>query len=159
MAEIDLQGLQDEFGITVEPVEVVYDIPPEGQGPTPEQILQTNVVKANVILDRVIEEMANGNFSARMAEVAAKAVDSVTNIATTMGNLTNQYSDLQLKLDMIQYKKKLMENQGSKITQQIGQQNILVSNREDLLKMLRNGGPNKQIEDVKGEGDNDERNY
>ena len=158
MPEIDLETLQDEFGITQEPVEVVYDFPTENT--SPERILQENVVKANLVLDRVISEMENGNFSARMAEVAAKTVDSITNLAATMGNLTFQFQDLQTKLAMIKLKERQVEIQQNKITQvtKIGNQNILVTNREDLLKLLK-GDKNKQLEHVmKGEGEYDERN-
>jgi len=159
MAEVDLAGLQEEFGITQEPVEVVYDFPEEPIGP--DKILQENVVKANVVLDRIITEIANGNFSARMAEVAAKTVDSITNLAATMGNLSFQSQDLQMKLSMIRLKERQVDIQENKITQvnKIGTQNILVTNREDLLKLLK-GEKTKQLEHVtKGEqGDDDERN-
>ena len=42
MPEIDLETLQDEFGITQEPVEVVYDFPTENT--SPERILQENAL-------------------------------------------------------------------------------------------------------------------
>jgi len=158
MAEIDLETLQEEFGITREPVDVVYEFPDKPS--TPEQILQQNVVKANLVLDRIISEIEGGSMSARMAEVAAKTVDSITNLAATMGNLTFQFQDLQTKLAMIKLKERQVEIQQNKITQvtKIGNQNILVTNREDLLKLLK-GDKNKQLEHVmKGEGEYDERN-
>jgi len=156
MSEIDLQRLQEEFGVIQEPIEVEYNIPEEQI--TPDRVLQENVVKANLVLDRIINEMENGNFSARMAEVAAKVVESITNIASVMGNISNQFADLQTKLEMIKLKEKQIQLQERKITNinKIGNQNILVTNREDLLKLLK--GENKLIENVKGEGEYDERN-
>ncbi len=155
MAEIDLVGLQDEFGITQEPVDVEYDFPEKPQ--TPDQILHANVVKANHILDRIISDIEGGAMSARMAEVAAKTVDSITNIATSMGNINFQYQDLQNKLSMIKLKEKQLEIQQGKVTNinKIGSQNIIVSNREDLLKLLKGEKTAEQIV-MKGEQGDDE---
>lgn len=140
MSEIDLGFLQEEFGITQEPVEVEYSFPEEEV--SPEKILQENVVKANIILDRVIAEMTGGSFSARLVEVASKAVDSITNIASTMGNISSQFADLQTKLDMVKLKQKQLEIQEKRLPApskviENQQNNFIVTNREDLLKMLK----------------------
>jgi len=145
MSEIDIGRLQEEFGITQEPVDVEFDF--SNAPSSPETILQQNVVKANFVLDRIIREMENGNFSARMAEVASKMVDSITNIASTIGAISNQIVDLQLKMESIKLREKqidLMSN-AKKSSTTFNQQNILIVDRETLLKELKKGD-SKEVE-------------
>lgn len=131
----------DHNGVIWEPSE-----PVEGEGEDPDEIIRKNIDRANRILDRIEEEMVNGNFSSRLAEVAAKCMDSITNAVSQIQSTTYNNDYLQLKSRVVDLKKSELEfkvNNSNK-PQKVGSQNIIFTDRESLLKALEN----KRMEDV-----------
>lgn len=139
--ELDRKGLSEEFDIEYIKVE---NKKLEKQVKNAEESLEENVERANRILELVENELNEGNFSARLVEVAGQIMNTVTNTnKETLANI-NYKSYLQIREKLIQYKYDELKMKQNKIKSPTNQ-NIIVSNREDILKIL--GGDNKQIEE------------
>ena len=143
MPEINRQKLEESLGINGEnqPSEldtIISDIPIND---FEDDTIKENIDRANRMLDRVEDEMDRGNFNARMVEVFAKLIDSVTNAATQIQSSTynNDYLVLKQKLaELKEYEvKSKVKGLAQGNTQISSQQNIIVSNREDILKILK----------------------
>ena len=112
----------------------------------PEEALKENIDRANRILDRVEQELENGNFTARMVEVAGNILNTVTNSSKELITNINYKKYLQIREKMVKYKYDELEAKKQKFRSPTSQ-NIIVSNREDIMKLI--SGEVKQIETTK----------
>ena len=139
--ELDRKGLSEEFDIDYLKAE---NKKLEKSSKNAEESLEDNVERANRILDMVETELENGNFSARLVEVAGQIMNTVTNAnKETIANI-NYKTYLQIREKLIQYKYDELEAKKNKMKIPTNQ-NIIVTTREDVLKILNK--ENKQIED------------
>jgi len=111
----------------------------------PDEALKENIDRANRILDRVEEELESGNFTARMVEVAGNILNTVTNSSKELITNINYKKYLQIREHMVQYKYDELEAKQSKFRSPTSQ-NIIVSNREDIMKLIN--GETKEIENT-----------
>jgi len=111
----------------------------------PEESLKENIDRANRILDRVENELENGNFTARMVEVAGNILNTVTNSSKELITNINYKKYLQIRESMVKYKYDELEAKQQKFRSPTSQ-NIIVSNREDIMKLIN--GEVEQIEDT-----------
>jgi len=111
----------------------------------PDEALKENIDRANRILDRVEEELESGNFTARMVEVAGNILNTVTNSSKELITNINYKKYLQIREHMVQYKYDELEAKQSKFRSPTSQ-NIIVSNREDIMKLIN--GEIKEIENT-----------
>ena len=93
MADLDFANLLEEFNLP-EPTEdeikkvkkdvktetpainmEVKNVDPED----PDHIIARNIAKADAILDKLMHEMDDGNFSPRMVEVSGQIINAITN--------------------------------------------------------------------------------
>ena len=111
----------------------------------PEEALKENIDRANRILDRVEQELDNGNFTARMVEVAGNILNTVTNSSKELITNINYKKYLQIRESMVKYKYDELEAKQQKFRSPTSQ-NIIVSNREDIMKLIN--GEVEQIEDT-----------
>jgi len=123
-----------------------------------ETVVKDNIERANRILDQVEEELNSGNFSARMVEVASKMIDSITNAASQIQTTSYNNNYLQLREKLIQLKKMDLEFRISNLNKgnnspRIGSQNIILADRESVLKFLKGG--DKNVKPYKGEPDDE----
>ena len=110
----------------------------------PDTIIYNNIDRAERFLDKIEEEVNNGSVNARMMEVASALINSITQASASIVG-SNQYSDemlykervLALKEREVMVKEALGKGGSNKITN-----NVLVTSREDLLKMIN--GNNEQ---------------
>lgn len=146
---IDRTLLEEEFNLQAQ--EVIADITRAtgSNAPTinnPNKYVEDNIERANKIMDKVLEEISNGNFTPRLAEVGALLANSVT-IAyekilskhATESSLKIKKRILELKERELDIKEKALSNQGNII-----HGNIIVSDRESMLRFL-NGDPPKLL--------------
>jgi len=140
--ELDLSVLDEAFGINyndipdgerphieIEQVEIDYD--------DPEDILKGNIKKANIILDKIQDEIANGNFTARMVEVAGNIINSITAASKEIITDKNYKQYLKIRNGLKKLKERevvIKEKLGGRHT--TTNQNIIVTSREDLLKIM-----------------------
>jgi hypothetical protein len=117
----------------------------------PKVALEENIEKANNILDLVIAEVANGNFSARLVEVAGQIINSITNASKEMITGSHNVAYLQLREKMLELKRVEIEMKKTK-SQRPTNQNIIISDRESILKFLDNDVENSN---EKGREEND----
>jgi hypothetical protein len=128
----DMDGIESE----VDRLTLVSDTDPE-------EVLKENIDRANRILDRVEQELESGNFTARMVEVAGAILNTVTNSSKEIMANINYKKYLQIRDSMVKYKYDELESKKAKFRSPTSQ-NIIVSNREDIMKLLN--GELKQIE-------------
>jgi len=149
MAELNRQGLAEEFDL--EKVENQPIVPTlyEGDDPgDPDEIIKTNIDRANRILDQVEDELQNGNFSARLVEVAAKTMDSITNAVAQIQSTVYNNDYLQLKARVVELKESELDYKVKNLKKpNVGSQNIIFTDRESVLKALKNNNVDK----LKGE--------
>jgi len=139
--ELDRKGLSKEFDIEyIEAENKKLTI----QSKNAEESLEENVSTANRILEMVENELNEGNFSARLVEVAGQIMNTVTNANKEIITSINYKTYLQIREKLIQYKYDELESKQNKMKIPTNQ-NIIVTTREDVLAILNKD--NKQIED------------
>jgi hypothetical protein len=115
----------------------------------PDLILSDNIVRANRILD-ILEQNAweTKKISARSAEVMAQLINAVTNAANSI--ISDEYNKayLQIRNNVLRLKEKEIQ------IKQIGggrsgTQQILVTDRESIIKILKEGKGGGSAPDVK----------
>lgn len=116
----------------------------------PLEALKLNIFNANQLLEKIQHEMNNGNFSARLAEVAGTIINSVTQSSKEILSDKNNVEVMEVRRAMAHLKAREIElkeqrvnntpaNMGGNTT------NVLITSREELLKMLEDKRP-KPIE-------------
>lgn len=161
MAEIDRDQLSEEFDIDnveSEVKEMVEQI--DSSGNDVEYVLAQNINRANRILDRIEHEINNGNFSARISEVASQLVNSVTGAASQISSGRYNTEYLQLRRSVVELEKMKLglkyDNDAGKAN--VTNQNIIVTDRESLLKLLKGEETKKlgYVKQIENKGENDE---
>ena len=107
--------------------------------------LKSNIYNANQLLEKIQHEMNNGNFSARLAEVASTIINSITQASKEVLSDENYEDYMQVRRALVQLKNKELEIKELNGRRPTNQTNVLVTSREELLKMLKNKTP-EQIE-------------
>jgi len=113
-----------------------------------EDIIRKNIERANRMLDRVEDEM---QLNPRVVEVFAKLVDSVTNAASQIQSSTYNTDYLILRQKLAQLKEmevkaKVKSLASGPKNQTIGSQNIILTDRESILNIMK-GGSIKELEE------------
>ncbi len=111
----------------------------------PDKIVAQNISKANLLLDYVIREIDNGNFSPRMVEVASLLINAINGSTTQLYAKSFNEASLQLRMKALQLKEKqlgLLERGGN-----VKNQNLIITDRETVLKMLKDAPDTKLLED------------
>lgn len=108
------------------------------------EALKSNIYNANQLLEKIQHEMNNGNFSARLAEVAGTILNSVTQASKEIIQDKNYGEYLNVRKALVELKAKEIEIKERKLVRPGNQTNVLVTSREDLLKILEHKKP-KQI--------------
>lgn len=151
---VDIRSLEEEFD--VEEVRTEYSRLRErvrnlDQYEDPNEVLRQNIERANALLDRIEEAIdvpgadAPRGGLARLVEVAAKLIDSVTTAANSMMSVTfnnqeQEYKTKVLSLKELEVQAKLAAQPGAKaITNQTNNTLIVTSDRNSLLDMLKGG--------------------
>jgi len=158
MPELDRHGIAEILDIDIQDVPPVADAPIGSDDPR--TTLNVNIVKANSILSLIETEMVNGNFSARLAEVASLVINSITTAAAQiMVNESNKES-LQIKRNMLQLKSKELEIKerlliGRQQQESTGRDRLVITDRETVLRFLNDEREKnvKQIVSLGGQDD------
>lgn len=160
MADLNTDGLENLLNIrneeNNEEVKPIYDYKFLEDDDTdynnPEEIIKTNMKRANSMLNKIEDEFARGNFSARLVEVASLLINGITQSANNMMQSTNYNRYLEIREELVKLKAKEVEIK-EKLTQ--GKKggtinNNLIISREDLLKIANSKNENiKNITEVK----------
>jgi hypothetical protein len=140
MPDLNRRQLEEEFNMDRVDNQPITLLPLDDKE-DPDEIIRANIERANRILDQVEDEMLNGNFSARLVEVAAKCMDTITNAVSQIQSTGYNSDYLQLKNRMVELKENELQykiKNLDKPQQKIGSQNIIFTDRESLLKALNN---------------------
>ncbi len=140
---LDRNGLQKEFDM--EPLEMRVKSLTERLSDDPIDSLKDNVDRANDMLDLVEEELTSGNFSARLVEVAGQLINSVTNASKEIVSSINYQKYLQIRENLVKLKKMEIEMK-NKQSKSPRSQNIIITDRESVLKFLEENKEPKKIE-------------
>lgn len=148
MPTLNRETLMDEFDMSeddtiiiepeteqeeTDPCEIEYNAERDKRN-----ILKENIENANVVLDRIKEEIHGGNFEPRMIEVAGQIINSITTASKELitDENYNRYLDLRSKmvdLKAIEVKHKVSKGKNTNVTNQ----NLFIGSREDMLKLLQ----------------------
>lgn len=110
------------------------------------EALKNNIFNANQLLEKIQHEMNNGNFSARLAEVAGAIINSVTQSSKEILSDKNYGEYMEVRKALVLLKEKEIEIREQKLVRPTNQTNVLVTSREELLKVLEDKKPKqKQI--------------
>lgn len=161
--DLDLDALAQEFNIDVDntlenlhATQIDVDtINNDTENINPDIILSKNINKANALLDRIIIEINNSGMNARLGEVAGQLLNVINQSVNQIYSKNSDYLGLRIKKKMVELKErevKLKELTTSKQPDQYNQNNIILTDRETLLKMLKeNKKEIKLLEESKGE--------
>ena len=139
MTLLDRENLENEFNVASEPVEpeILDEFENEWDDENnPRTIIKDNIERANTILDRVELEINSGNFSARLVEVAGNIINSITVASKELISDENYKQYLSLRKKLVKYKKLEVDFKISGRNQKVTNQNLILTNREDLLKLM-----------------------
>jgi len=146
MPELNRNGLADIMDIEPTEAGVEQVLRPnnnEAAGGDPIAIIRSNIARAESILTLIENEMINGNFSARLAEVASLIINSVTQAATQIVISKANQDSLQIKKDVLQLKEKELEIKQKylsyKAQQQVepGRDRLIITDRESIMRILK----------------------
>ena len=125
--------LPSEKELALETKDIVEDLKDD-----PDDIIYTNIDRANRMLDRIEEEVENAG-SARMFEVAAQLINAITQASSSIVG-TNQHADeLEYKqriLDLKEREVAVKEAIGTNNSSTKTVNNMIVTDRESLLQMI-----------------------
>lgn len=149
--ELNLDNLDDIFNDTNEAEreieEKTVDFDTEIDYDDAIDALKKNIHNANQLLEKIQHEMNNGNFSARLAEVAGTIINSVTQSSKEILSDKNYGEYMEVRRALVLLKEKEIQIKEQRMVRgPTNQTNVLVTNREDLLKVLQHKTP-KQITD------------
>lgn len=140
MTLLDRENLESEFNVASEPIEPeILDDEFENEWDdenNPRTIIKDNIDRANAILDKVELEINSGNFSARLVEVAGNIINSITVASKELISDENYKQYLVLREKLVKYKKIEVDWKVSGRTNKVTNQNLILTNREDLLKLM-----------------------
>jgi len=148
---INTRRLEEEFNLDTATQSIISDIENMSSAPDineADQILAENIRKANVLLDKVLEESQREGISARMAEVGSYLVNAVTVAVEKVYTKNFQNSSLQAKYRMLNLKERELEFKLKALELQAGrpsiQNNVIIADREAVLKFLKENREERQ---------------
>jgi hypothetical protein len=113
-------------------------------GQDPDEILYTNIERANVLLDTAQQSIERGGeTNARLFEVCAQLINAITSAANSIqtGGFNNLKHDYNMKMLEVKEKEIMVKQAIAQQKIEGGQRrpsgnNVVVMSREDLLKMM-----------------------
>lgn len=140
--ELDLRGLDQIFSdtnrIDEEADEKKIDFDTEIDYNDAVDALRKNIHNANQLLEKIQNEMNNGNFSARLAEVAGTVINSVTQASKEILTDKNQSEYMDVRKALVLLKERQVNISEAKLVRQPAGNttNVLIASREDILKSI-----------------------
>jgi len=144
---VDLDALAQEFNMNMDdalssiddtPIDIV-SLSADSLS-NADEVISTNINKANAILDRVILEINRAGMTPRLGEVASQLITTINQAAGQIYTKEFDMSGLRIKHKMLELKEREVKvkelvakiNKPSTINQ-----NLIVTDRESLLKLLK----------------------
>jgi hypothetical protein len=143
--------LEEEFNIDTATEEIVSSI--ENMSVVPDineadKLLAENIYKANLLLDKVVDEAQREGITPRMAEVGSYLANAVTVAVEKIYTKNFQNSSLQIKHRMLNLKEKELELKLRALELHAGrptvQHNVIIADRESVLKLLKENREKRQ---------------
>lgn len=170
MSELNLDALAEEFNIDICDLDnqIPFDNEQQEVQSEPEiveekidindtdAILQNNLNKSNHILNSLIRQIANGEDNTpRMYEVAALLLSQITTIANSKVTKENLIDTLILKKEDINLKRRIFEVKEKQLPgSSTVNNNIICTDRESLIKLLKGNRDVIENHKIIGIGDN-----
>jgi len=116
----------------------------DGDEPSTDTILLENVERANRLLDKLEQTILTGDTSARLFEVAATLMNTISQSTAGIVGADNDIQKNEMQMRIVTLKeqefelKKMIQNKKSNgDSAPVTNNNILVTDRESLLKMIK----------------------
>lgn len=117
--------------------------------PDAEKILHDNIQRANRLLDTVESEVSDGQINARLFEVAAQLINAITSATTSItGNIFHdQKHEYNMKMLEVKEREVAVKQAmtGGSMPSGSSTNNLLVTDRESLLKLLKGEGEEEKV--------------
>ncbi|MFW6172881.1 MAG: hypothetical protein ACOC5T_03980 [Elusimicrobiota bacterium] len=108
----------------------------------PEEIIRINIEKANIILDKIMDEMNRGVFTATLVEAAGNIIGQVTTAASNLIMFPDNDRALQIKEEALKLKerevviKEIAAKTGKNNKGNLNIDKAIICTREDIMKQL-----------------------
>ena len=127
-----LQEMREELNCATEIADEYVD---------PDNILYSNIDRANRLLDRIEDEINSGDTAARLFEVSSQLINAITTATTSIVGSAKDDADLEYKNRVLELKERELQLKSiikGEQPQSIGtvNNNVIVSNREDIMKLI-----------------------
>jgi hypothetical protein len=108
----------------------------------PDKVISDTIGKANAILDRVILEINNSGMTPRLGEVAGQLIQAINTAAGQVYTKDFNFGSLHIKQKMLELKKREIDIKERLSEKSTGcpstvNQNLIITDRETVMKMLR----------------------
>jgi hypothetical protein len=163
--DVDLDALAQEFNMDVDEslnvddiIEIDVDTLSASEISDPDVVISTNINKANAILDRVINEINRSGMTPRLGEVASQLISTINQAAGQIYTKEFDFGSLRIKKKMLDLKERevlLKERISGNGRGGTVNQNIIVTDRETVLRLLKENKETKLLEQNEGEGEYD----
>lgn len=135
--------------LDLEPVEQKIEIDPEQyKNREVDETLEDNISKLTTVFDRLLEDISNGHFDSEAVLAAAQIGNAITSASIAkkdnsfeMANLILKAKQLNIRAQEVKIKQKSLEK-GEKNS---GKNTLVVTDRETLLDMMKNGDEKKLL--------------
>lgn len=141
--ELDLRGLDDIFSdaenIDRVSEEKKIDFSTDIDYDDAIDTLKKNIYNANQLLEKIQHEMNNGNFSARLAEVAGTIISNITHASKEILSDENYEDSMEVRRALVELRDKEINLREAKMIRgptSTGTTNVLIATREDILKSI-----------------------
>lgn len=158
MTDIDRNALNALFNIETDDIEEIpittfkEVLKKAKEIEDPNNVLTSVIEKAGTFLDMIERESVNGGMSARYMEVASTLINTIVTAANSIATVNSMYLENELKKVRIDQKDRELDQKDKELeikefyykNKQIeggaikNQNNILVTDRESILKFLEN---------------------
>lgn len=112
-------------------------------GPDPDKIICDNIDRANRLLDKIEDQIMRGDINARMFEVSAQLIGTITAAATSITGISYNQQVIDNKNRALDIKERELQVKAIKqdVSGNIENMNVtnnnLVMTREQLMEMLK----------------------
>lgn len=111
--------------------------------PDPDSVLYQNIDRANRLLDKLENQMDTGQTEARVFEVASQLINAITTASSSIVGVNEHSEELEYKYKWLEHKEKelqvkqaLKDGKSDEEGQQVTNNNLIVTSREDLMNLI-----------------------
>jgi hypothetical protein len=145
--EINIDALAEEFNLdsqdaSFDDCQINVNSLTADKPMDPDEVLSTNVNKANAILDRVIIEINRSGMTPRLGEVASQLISTINQAVSQVYTKSNELDGILLRKRLVELRERevIVKEKLSQLTSNSDgtvNNNLIVTDRETVLRLLK----------------------